>query len=60
MIQNPLSSKLGKMNIAEMTAEITQGKGYVVLSDLLSLKEATEATELAAQRAPKTRETAHS
>ena len=34
------------MNITEMTAEIIQGKGYVVLPDLLSLKEATEARNL--------------
>lgn len=34
------------MNIAEMAAEITQGKGYVVIPDLLSFKKVTEARNL--------------
>ena len=33
-------------NLAEMTAEITQGKGYVILPDLISRQEATEARNL--------------
>lgn len=33
-------------NLAEMTAEITQGKGYVMLPDLISRQEATEARNL--------------
>ena len=34
------------MNIAEITEEITQGKGYVVLPDLLSRNQATAARDL--------------
>lgn len=34
------------MKITELTKEIVQGKGYVVLPDLLSLQEATEARNL--------------
>ena len=34
------------MKITELTQEIVQGKGYVVLPDLLSLEEATEARDL--------------
>jgi ectoine hydroxylase-related dioxygenase (phytanoyl-CoA dioxygenase family) len=34
------------MNIAEISAEITQGKGYVVLPNLLSLAETVEARKL--------------
>lgn len=34
------------MNIAELTEEIVQGKGYVVLPDLLSRQQATEARNL--------------
>ena len=39
-------TELLKDNTTESTKEITQGKGYVVLPDLLSLKEATEARNL--------------
>ncbi len=34
------------MELAELTKEITEGKGYVVLPDLLSLQETTEARNL--------------
>ena len=37
---------LSSMDLAKMTAEITQGKGYIMLPDLLSLKEATAARNL--------------
>ena len=35
-----------KMNIAKLTAEITQGKGYVLLPDLLSRQETAAARDL--------------
>lgn len=41
------------MNITELTTEIVQGKGYVVLPDLLSLKETREARDLILQLAQK-------
>lgn len=39
------------MNLTELTTEILQGKGYIVLPDLLSLKEATKARDLILQLA---------
>lgn len=41
------------MNLTELTAEIVQGKGYVVLPDLMSLKETREARDLIIQLAQK-------
>jgi ectoine hydroxylase-related dioxygenase (phytanoyl-CoA dioxygenase family) len=43
------------MNIAEITKEIIQGKGYVVLPDLVSRKAATEARDLILQLAEQER-----
>ena len=34
------------MNLAELTKEIVEGKGYIILPDLLSLKEASQARNL--------------
>ena len=44
------------MNIAEITKEITQGEGYVVLPDLLSRKEASNARDLILQLAEQERQ----
>lgn len=44
------------MNITEITKEITQGKGYVVLPDLLSRKDATKARDLILQLAEQERQ----
>lgn len=44
------------MNITKLTEEIVRGKGYVVLPDLLSPAEATEARDLILQLAQKERQ----
>lgn len=45
-LSNDSQPDLSPTNLAEMTAEITQGKGYVILPDLISSHEASEARNL--------------
>ncbi|MCC0176879.1 phytanoyl-CoA dioxygenase family protein [Waterburya agarophytonicola K14] len=44
------------MNLAELTREIIEGKGYIILPDLLSLKQANKARELILKFAQQDRE----
>lgn len=46
-----------KMNIAELTAEITQGKGYVLLPDLLSRPQTAAARDLILELAQQEKQT---